>query len=250
MQLPGRLGTTTLGDLLGRLHRARSSGALELVASGGRHRVHLHRGLVSGIELCATTPTAPLGEVLVHEGLAPRASVDRVLARKLMLGDDGPLFGDMLVRAGVISAEIRDAALRKQTRARLDLLFALVDGRDAEIRFHVGVSIGRRSVQHMIAPLTPREFLHGRARARSKKKIAANDGSPLPPPVRLTRERIEALRMLGLSADATADEIRRAFRVAAARVHPDRHSSAPVWERERLQAQLAELSAAYHTLCA
>jgi hypothetical protein len=250
MQLPGRLGITTLGDLLGRLHRARASGALELVAGGRHHRVHLHRGLVSGIELEVTTLPAPIGDVLVRDGLAARGEVDRVLARKVLLGIDAPLFGDMLVRAGVVSGEIRDAALRKQTRARLDALFALLEGRDAEIRFHVGVSIGRRSVQHMIAPLTAREFLYGRTRARAKKHLADNDGSPIPPPTRLTRERIDALRMLGLSDDASPEEIRRAFRVAASRVHPDRHQTAPAWERARLEAQFAELSAAYHTLCA
>jgi hypothetical protein len=55
MNLPGRLRSSTLGDLLGGLHRARLSGALGLREVGapvaGRvHRVHLRGGLVVAIE--------------------------------------------------------------------------------------------------------------------------------------------------------------------------------------------------------
>ena len=47
MRLPGRLKATTLGDLLGSLHRARTNGTLEVVEDSGRsHRVFLQAGLV------------------------------------------------------------------------------------------------------------------------------------------------------------------------------------------------------------
>jgi hypothetical protein len=54
MNLPGRLRSTTLGDLLGRLHRAGASGILELVepsgASAGRaHRIFLREGRVDDV---------------------------------------------------------------------------------------------------------------------------------------------------------------------------------------------------------
>jgi len=67
MQLPGRLRSTTLGDLLGTLHRARSTGTLELAEFHGRtHRVHLSRGLVVAVELDGPVPS--LAEELRREG--------------------------------------------------------------------------------------------------------------------------------------------------------------------------------------
>jgi hypothetical protein len=59
MQLPGRLSSSTLGDLLGSLHRAKVTGTVELaeIATFGRagvpgrlHRVHLRAGLVVGVD--------------------------------------------------------------------------------------------------------------------------------------------------------------------------------------------------------
>ena len=51
VSLPRRLSSTTLGDLLGRMHRARLSGVLELrevrgVTAGRLHLVHLREGLI------------------------------------------------------------------------------------------------------------------------------------------------------------------------------------------------------------
>ncbi|WP_394821222.1 DnaJ domain-containing protein [Pendulispora albinea] len=52
MLLPGRLRSTTLGDLLGTLHRARASGTLELTEDRGRsHRVHMTEGKVVAVEV-------------------------------------------------------------------------------------------------------------------------------------------------------------------------------------------------------
>ena len=59
MQLPGRLSASTLGDLLGALHRERTSGRLELAeirgpigrsVAGRIHRIHLVSGLVTTVE--------------------------------------------------------------------------------------------------------------------------------------------------------------------------------------------------------
>ena len=66
MQLPGRLKATTLGDLLGVLHRGDASGTLELVETSGRaHRVHLAHGLVTAVEV--DRAAASLGEILRDE---------------------------------------------------------------------------------------------------------------------------------------------------------------------------------------
>ena len=256
MQLPGRLARTTVGDLLGRLYRAAATGVLELKVGTRHHRIHLHRGFVLAVDLDVTLPPARLGEVLVGEGFAPLDAVARALSRQQMLGDDSLPHGEILVRAGVLSAEVRDAALRRQSRARLDALFKLLDGRDAEVRFLIGVSassIAKRRTQKIPpSPLLPREFLHGRPRARDSSPPDAAPKSA--PPRELDRsapiERLRALRLLGLPPGADDASIRRAFRAAAARVHPDRHQALPECERDRLQRALAELSAAYHLLCA
>lgn len=251
MQLPGRLARTTLGDLLGRIYRASATGALELSITtphAQKHRVHCNRGLVVGVELGLQTPPDRIGELLVREGLASDEDIAYALTRQEILGSLAPRHGELLVKLGIVSAEIRDAALRKQSRKRLDALFALVDGRDGEVRFHVGPGArpSARGENKMNAPLLPRDFLHGRRRARVKKHQAQ---AQITVP-QLTFERLKAMRVLGVAPSADEAAIRRAFRTAAARVHPDRHPDAPAAERARLHLELAELSAAYHLLCA
>ena len=68
MRLPGTLSASTLGDLLGSLHRAGLSGTLELrekkgPKAGALHRIHLLGGLVAAVELDAvgdeTDPAEP-----------------------------------------------------------------------------------------------------------------------------------------------------------------------------------------------
>jgi hypothetical protein len=246
MQLPGRLARTTVGDLLGRIYRAGATGALELsltTPQAHKHRIHVHRGLVIAVELGLPSTSDRLGEILVREGLASENAVARALARQELMGTAAPRHGEMLVRLGEIAPEVRDAALRKQARSRLDTLFTLVDGRDGEIRFHVGPA-AQPVIPVMPAPLLPRDFHHGRRRARVTKREAS------PPKIQLTFDRLRAMRLLGVNTDADPAAIRRAFRSAAARVHPDRHPDAPAHERARLHGELAELSAAYHLLCA
>ena len=82
MDLPGRLRATTLGDLLGALHRARVNGTLELAEDRGRlHRVHLAQGLVAAVELDAASPS--LAEILRND----HAADDDVLRRSLLARD-------------------------------------------------------------------------------------------------------------------------------------------------------------------
>lgn len=55
MNLPGKLRHSTLGDLLGTLHRAELSGVLALrelqgITAGRCHKIHLWRGLVVAVE--------------------------------------------------------------------------------------------------------------------------------------------------------------------------------------------------------
>jgi DnaJ-domain-containing protein 1 len=162
-----------------------------------------------------------------------------------------------LVRAGILSPELRDVALRKQARARLEALFAIADGHDAEVRFHVGIAAS--SIAPFPAPLIAREFLAGRARRRNagskptpRPSPQARWETPTPPPVSgvYPVEKLRAMQLLGVDATADATAIRKAFRARAAKVHPDRHGAASEAEIARLHRELAALTAAYHLLSA
>lgn len=230
MNLPGRLQTTTLGDLLGRLHRAGASGILELVedrgvAAGRTHRIFFDAGLVDEVETGLSTPL--FGEVLARHGVLARDAV-AWLARRLV-ERPGQRAGEILVNERLITPDHVAFGLRRQLRLKLDALFRLSE---AMVRFHV-----RRPVRGFgrFRPLSPVEFLHGRPRLRQRRSTPRHENAA-------------AYAVLGLTPSASADDVRRAFRKLAADVHPDRHPNADVAERTRLLRRFADLSAAYHAL--
>src|SRR5271165_5650253 len=121
MHLPRRLSTSTLGDLLGSLHREGITGLIELSeirGPGGRsvpgrvHRIHLRGGLVVGVD--TGLPVPPLGEILRREGLVPGAAV-RLLMSRIEAGDRRAA-GEILHSSGLASVEAIRAALRMQLR--------------------------------------------------------------------------------------------------------------------------------------
>lgn len=239
MQLPGHLGLTTLGDLLGTLYRAAASGTLELVedrgvTAGRTHRIALHRGLVSEID----TPlsVARLGEILQQEGFVTRDTLKT--CAKEAEGSRLMTIGQSLLRAGAVSQEALSAALRYQLRTRLDRLFGI---KEAKVRFRVPRP---RTHQESDPPLSPHEFLSGRPRARTRRRRSTEELRAL----RADPRRVRAFGTLGLSPDAGRLQIHRAFRTLAAQNHPDRHPEASEGERQQLMQRFAALSAAYHVL--
>lgn len=245
MQLPGRLSGTTLGDVLGQMHRERATGTLELIetqgpSAGRRHRIRLERGLVAAVE--SALKVGRLGEILHEQGFIGEDSLKR-LSRRLAEAP-GRRAGDILVSDAQISPRLVSAALRRQLRMRLDALFQLTD---AAVRFHVPRPIA--DPEHTV-PLSPREFLHGRSRARDAKSAPPASAGRRRPPNGKERARTQALGLLGLEASATREAVQRAFRRLASSVHPDRHPSATPTEKAELLKRFAELSAAYHLLVA
>ena len=236
MILPGKLGPKTLGDVLGMLHREAATGVLELTevhgAQAGRvHRIHVERGLVGLIE--SGISQVRFGEVLREIGMV-NDSVLRRLGERLSFGGPPKLVGEVLLDMGVIGAREVAMALRVQRRYRLERLFRL-DG--ARLAFRVA----RTSNKTELPPLSPEQFLHGRARARGRETRATLRRDPV---------RTRALATLGLGEDASADDARRAFRKLAATLHPDRFPTAAEADRADLMRRFAELSAAYHALVA
>jgi hypothetical protein len=248
MQLPGRLRSTTLGDLLGTLHRARATGTLDLAEFHGRmHRVHLSRGLVVAVELDGPVPS--LAEELRRE----RAVGDDVLKRSLLRAiASRRLHGEVLVRDFKLSPALIDTALRRQLLTRLGTLERLVD---AQILFRVTVRPPRGSL--LDDPLRPPEFLSGRSRARDRNASGAAQSTPAarraprsadPPPA--DPQLLEAARVLGLSLGADATTIKRAYRQLARNYHPDLHPHATEEERRALAERFVAVTAAYQTLVA
>lgn len=259
MRLPSKLSQSTLGDLLGALHRARTTGVLELVelghANGRAHRIHLTLGLVSAVETSARVP--PLGEILVREGLMDSASQRRLLGR--IASGDGRPSGEILIAEGLSQSALVDRALRAQLRHKLDALFRI---QDASVSFHVA-----RGPAAATPPLLPREFLHARPRRRDlgestppgheqarleerSERSPPSGARPRVPMVRTDPERARALAALGLSGPASVDEIRKAFRQRALALHPDRAGTLAPAERARRAAELSRVTAAYHRLVA
>lgn len=250
MQLPGRLKATTLGDLLGALHRAESTGTLELVESNGRtHRVHLTRGLVAAVEL--DRAAASLGEILRAEDSVD----DDVLRRSLLRAmASRRLHGDVLVRDFQLAPEIVERALRRQLLLRLDVLDELAD---AQVLFRVTVRPPRGALTD--EPLAGSEFLPGKKRARerapSSQRFSVRESgtyrtqsSGLPGSIDVGR--VVAYRALGLATDAPDDEVKRAYRRLVRQYHPDLHPDASSEERRSLATRFAEVTAAYRTLVA
>lgn len=228
-QLPGRLRSTTLGDLLGALHRAGASGTLELTGDEGRtHRVHVAQGLVTSVELDGPSPT--LAELLKTAGALDDGVLRRALLRALA---SQRLVGEVLERDFHVSPRVIDVALREQLALRLRVLEALDDAR---VTFRVAVRPPREALRDR--PLQASEFLRGRRRARDKNL------TPKPP------ADTSAYTLLGVERDADAAEIRRAFRRLARELHPDRHPHATDGERRALALKFAQVAAAYQALVA
>jgi DnaJ-domain-containing protein 1 len=236
MNLPGRLRLTTLGDVLGALHRAGASGVLELGEERGVvHRLYFVQGMITQIDtdLCRQR----LGEVLAGQGFLGARALAR-LARRLLEGSPRRA-GEILVEEGFVSSDLVSAGLRKQLRQKLEALFRL---KDAQLAFR----IPRPHDRHR-TPLSPGEFLHGRPRARPRARTEAPPKAGEPPRAP-HGARSRAYALLGVLPGADRETIQRAFRRMARSLHPDSHPHADAEERARLLSRFAELSAAYHSL--
>ena len=243
MQLPGRLRSTTLGDLLGALHRAAVTGTLELIEDRGRtHHIHWMQGLVVAVEIDGASPS--LAEFLRGEGAVDedvlRLSLLRAIASRR-------LHGKVLIDEFRVPPSRVGAALRRQMLARLSTLERLDDAR---LSFRVAVRPPRGALvgaeRHAASQPTPTwdtplgayEFLHGRRRARER--------APAPRDSRTAEA--APWRVLGLAPGAEVSAVKRAYRRLARTVHPDLHPEADDATRRSLESRFVELTDAYRAL--
>jgi DnaJ-domain-containing protein 1 len=245
MLLPGRLRQTTLGDLLGTLHRAKAHGTLEVAEDLGRtHRIHVTDGLVVAVEFDGAAAT--LAEVLRSSGEVDDGTLRRSLLRAIA---SRRLHGEVLVEDFRLSATVVDAAVRKQMTARLARIEQL---QDAQVHFRVTLKPPRGAVVRM--PLGPNAFLNGRRRFRDRTQTTASPPRPRTSeqaaPMRAADSRVSAWRVLGVAPGADAVEIKRAYRRLAREFHPDLHPEASDPERQSLAERFSALTTAYRSLVA
>jgi hypothetical protein len=229
MLLPGRLRSTTLGDLLGALHRARATGTLEIVEDRGRsHRVHLSQGLVVAVEVDGASPS--LAEILRGDGAAD----DDVLRRSLLRAmTSRRLHGEVLVGEFQVSPSVVGNALRRQLLGRLAVIDQLPDAR---VSFRVALRPPRGALHQ--SPLEATEFLQGRRRARAQR-----DATPAPACE-------SPWQVLGLMPGADTAAVKQAYRRLVRMLHPDLHPEATSEERRALAARFSTVTDAYRTLVA
>lgn len=211
VELPGSLERSTLGDVLGALHRDRVTGTLTLQEVGAapshQHVIVWRDGLIHHVETSRRVPAAA-------------ARGRHAAAHWTQAGADH----------------------RAELLARLEALFELTRAR---LSFRV---MGPRPPRTCV-PLGPSEFLHGRRRSRDAGSTSPPPpaAAPLPMPLPET-PRARALRTLGLHGEPGADAVRAAFRQLARRWHPDRHPGASEQARAVLCRRFAQLSGAYDQL--
>ncbi len=227
--LPARLDRTTLGDVLGALHRGRATGFLELVLRTRRSFVFLSSVKPSAV----ASEGEALGELLLSRGAIDRPTLDRAARARRR---DDRLIGEILLDAGAVDERTIEGAMATQTAERLDALYRITK---AELRFHVASFATDRSPIPLRAAygapaLHPGVFLYGRPRARGRGKPTMADA------------RREALRTLGLGIDAQPDDIKKAFRRLVLELHPDRAQGSA--QREDLGEKLARVTSAYARL--
>lgn len=232
MLLPASLESTTLGDVLGCLHRGGACGSLQLRENGSAHEIELLQGRVERVQLAADP--CHLGDLL-RQTLSRGASIEGALQRACLRGADTRPLGERLVAVGVISRAQMTSAVRRLHGERLERLFRL---RQASLRF--------RPLRRLPSPgcgLGPAVFLYGRRRYRD----VAAPAQPLvshPDEGELRR----AYRELGLPFGAAPREVRHAYRQAVSRWHPDRFAAQGPGPLKQAQARFLAIGDSYRRL--
>jgi len=246
MILPGRLATTTLGDLLGACFRARISGVLELTEDAGpvagrAHRLLLRTGLIQGVETMLGAPR--LGELLVNNGALSRRQHLELLFRLQEVA--GKTTGQWLAEFRWVEPDTLRTTMRQQLADRLAALYHLSDAR---VAYRVARATATAANAVAAQPLTPEVFLHGKPRMRDRRAAVESREAPHRDLGLRESTRVRALLSLGLAPHSSTSDIKQAFHRMVARLHPDRHIGAPPSQQQAVRQRFAQVVNAYNTL--
>jgi DnaJ-domain-containing protein 1 len=208
---------------------------------------------VRGVRLSGRLRDTTLGDLL---GTVGRGGVTGVVT---LTETTGPSAGRRhqvhFDRGAIVAIETDAEAVRGEDDDILERLAGLFRIADAVVQFHVLRVMPRGGAA--ARPLPAIDAVRGRPRARDRgcsvrgfgdRDDSDDDSDEASLAPLADGRRSAALRVLGLDEHADPASIRRAFRALAARVHPDRATTADRNERRRLEQTFAELSSAYHVL--
>ena len=201
LNLPSCLSQSTLGDVLGGLHRQRLSGVLQVIVGEHTHEIELQNGLLVRVTLAHDSKC--LGAAL-RSRVPDADQFERGLGVALARSKDERPLGERLLATRVASTRSVREALQELHQSRLNRLFSVSHAR---LRFRI---IHRPTVSGLV--WGPALFLHHRRRYRDRAK-------PVP---HLSAELQHAFRTLGLKPGVGLASVKAAFRRFAAEVHPDK----------------------------
>ncbi len=193
--------------------------------------------------MIATLPSS-LGEVTLGDvlGVLHRERVSGALRLEEAAPGDGRRHAIHWLEGLIYEVEtpLPARAAGDRRLAQLEAMFGL---RHARLSF----SAMERS-RRACSPLAPRDFLHGRPRARDRQSPPQRDRQSAPPRTPLSSARLEALLTLGLTEGSSFVDVRAAFKRLARRFHPDLHPTADAATKASLGQQFTRIALAYQTL--
>jgi hypothetical protein len=94
----------------------------------------------------------------------------------------------------------------------------------------------------------PEVFLYGKPRSRDRSAAARTPEVAHHDLGLRDSARVRALLSLGLTPHSSASDIKKAFHRMVARLHPDRHVSAPQSQQDAVRQRFVQVVNAYNTL--
>jgi hypothetical protein len=228
VHLPSCLSSSTLGDVLGTLHRKRLSGVLQIEVAAKTHEIELQKGFVVRVHLADAS--ARLGERLSCN-MADGRQFERALRLALARSRDERPLGERLLATHAAPASAVAQALQELHQSRLDVLFNV---RSARLHFRVAY---RPLASAMV--LGPAVFLHQRRRYRERSKPAER---------LMCAELRRAYGVLGLAPGEGLSSVKAAWRTRALLLHPDKFVAQGPRAVEQATRRFCECASSYRLL--
>ncbi len=159
LNLPSCLSQSTLGDVLGGLHRQRLSGVLQVIVGEHTHEIELQNGLLSARDFGTRFKVFGCG---FAQRVPDADQFERGLGVALARSKDERPLGERLLATRVASSRSVREALQELHQSRLNRLFSVSH---AGLRFRI---VHRPTASGLV--WGPALFLHHRRRYRDRAK--------------------------------------------------------------------------------